>query len=129
MSDGKELNKDSIPQPIEVSPEEFDVEDYGPYDLEDGVPYENTFEMPPIHPFPGVILSGDGSTYDVSVFTSGMDREPETIEVTQLQIAATEVIPEGTNVIVYKVPRYIINEDYTITVIGFSWVMQVPVWL
>ncbi len=59
--------------------------------------------------FSGTVSSGTGSTYQV-LLNNGL-----TVEVTQLQIDASETIPAGTSVIVHK--------------IGGTYRMQVPVWL
>jgi hypothetical protein len=65
--------------------------------------------------FPGRVISGSGSTYQVAVYESGLSGAPTTRTVTQLQIAEGEAVPAGTWAIVGKV--------------GASYFMQVPVWL
>ena len=59
--------------------------------------------------FTGTVVSGSGSTYDVTL-NNGV-----TVSVTQMQIDSGETIPAGTSVIVVKV-----NSVYR---------MQVPVWM
>lgn len=65
--------------------------------------------------FPGRVISGSASTYQVAVYEDGLSLAPTTQTVTQLQIASDAVIPAGTWALVGK-----INDEYF---------MQVPVWL
>lgn len=62
--------------------------------------------------FPGIVVGGSGSVYNVSITTSGGTK---TVSVTQLQIDPNEVIPPGTAALVVKV--------------GGKYSMQVPVFL
>jgi hypothetical protein len=65
--------------------------------------------------FPGKVLSGSGTSYQVAVYEAGLSSAPITRTVTQLSILATESIPANTWTLVGKV--------------GTSYFMQVPVWL
>ncbi len=62
--------------------------------------------------FAGTVVSGSGSSYQVSILVSGAS---QTVSVTQRQIDASETIPAGTSALVVK--------D------GGNYYMQVPVWL
>lgn len=65
--------------------------------------------------FPGKVLSGSGSSYQVAVYESGLSSEPTTRTVTQLSIAEGEVVPADTWALVGQS--------------GEAYFMQVPVWL
>ncbi len=66
--------------------------------------------------FPGKVLSGTGTSYEVEIYPSGLSGDTETVTVTQLQIDASETIPADTWAMVSQ------QADGTYT-------MQVPVWL
>jgi hypothetical protein len=65
--------------------------------------------------FPGRVISGEGSTYQVAVYESGLAQAPVTRTVTQLQIASDATVPAGTWALVGKA--------------GNSYFMQVATWL
>lgn len=65
--------------------------------------------------FPGKIISGSGSSYQVDVYEDGLTESPTRRTVTQLQIDSSETIPANTWALVGK--------------IGDEYFMAVPVWL
>ncbi len=65
--------------------------------------------------FPGRVLSGGGSTYEVAVYEAGLLSSPVTRSVRQLQISGSASIPAGTWALVGKA--------------GTTYFMQVAVWL
>lgn len=62
--------------------------------------------------FPGTVVSGSGSAYQVRITTP---EGSKTVAVTQVQIATGATIPAGTGAVVVQV--------------GEAYYMQVPVWL
>lgn len=63
--------------------------------------------------FPGRVVSGTGSTYQVDIYPNGLGGEAERVSVTQMLIDEDETIPGGTPVLVVRS--------------GANYYMQVPV--
>jgi len=78
--------------------------------------------------WPGVVLSGSGITYSVSVYKNGVAGDPETVSCKQLMLHASDVIPAGTWVIVTET-NYDASLDPSGGTILNEYTMQVPVWL
>lgn len=77
--------------------------------------------------FPGIIVSGSGDTYQVSIFEHGHTQPPtQTVTVKQLQIATSWTIPAGTacHVVANVVPAQGATTPATLT-----YSILVPIWL
>jgi hypothetical protein len=89
-----------------------------PYHLRDAIPIDlpSTSAEATGGGIPGKVLGGSGNEYEVEIYPEGLDGEPLTVNVLQLQIDSTggDIAPD-TWVIVTKVKG--------------SYYMQVPVWL
>jgi hypothetical protein len=81
--------------------------------------------------YPGVIVSkSEGNTYNVNVYENGLDKDPVSRVVKQLQISDGETIPAGTWVVVI-VNRFLQpkTNPQDPNVYESEWSMQTAVWL
>jgi hypothetical protein len=81
--------------------------------------------------YPGIVRDqSDGSFYNVDVYFKGLDGEPTSTVVKQMQISTDDTIPNGTSCVVFKSIVQASFDDITKTgTYKAEYWMQVPVWL